>query len=355
MDFGPTRVRSSRNFHRIRNSELLSDARDALKNVKKEESTPNQDVIGGIKPPVSSVLVEYESHEGFEALSKAAVFPTTSSPVMALPSHFLWLLGGSKSQTGKSEPKAPSLPIEKFFVPSEVELRERLKPLQMSEQIKELFQYTRLTEAGVRLKYMIACQLEDILSSSFMPLCSVAPFGSSVNGFGKHGCDTDIVIRPTSVEEFGDPQSRLVFETKAVPGNQRLQTQLYLELIGDLLANHVPGCSNIIRILQARVPIVRFNHDLAGTQCDISMDPMGHRMSELLWLCTQVDPRVAPLVFAVRRWAQGVQLTNPAPGRWISNFSLTLLVIFFLQSTSPSILPRLHTLANWAASGQPTL
>ena len=65
----------------------------------------------------------------------------------------------------------------------------------------------------------------------------------------------------------------MVFETKAVPGNQRLQTQLYLELIGDMLANHVPGCSNILRILQARVPIIRFNHDLASTQCDISMDP----------------------------------------------------------------------------------
>ena len=72
--------------------------------------------------------------------------------------------------------------------------------IQMSEQIRELFQYTRLTEAGMRLKYMVACQLEDILSSSIMPSCSVAPFGSSVNGFGKHGCDTDIVIRPTSVE-----------------------------------------------------------------------------------------------------------------------------------------------------------
>lgn len=62
-------------------------------------------------------------------------------------------------------------------------------------------------------------------------------------------------------------------------------------------------------------------------------------MSELLYMYGEIDERVRPLVFAVRRWAASVGLTNPSPGRWISNFSLTCLVIFYLQQLSPPILP----------------
>jgi poly(A) RNA polymerase, mitochondrial len=65
-------------------------------------------------------------------------------------------------------------------------------------------------------------------------------------------------------------------------------------------------------------------------------------MSELLYLMGEIDNRVRPLVCAVRRWAIAVGLTNPTPGRWISNFSLTLLTLFYLQKQD--VLPSLGTL-----------
>jgi len=65
-------------------------------------------------------------------------------------------------------------------------------------------------------------------------------------------------------------------------------------------------------------------------------------MSELLYLMGEIDSRVRPLVCAVRRWAKAVGLTNPSPGRWISNFSLTLLTVFYLQKQD--VLPSLGTL-----------
>lgn len=68
-------------------------------------------------------------------------------------------------------------------------------------------------------------------------------------------------------------------------------------------------------------------------------------MSELLYMFGQIDERVMPLIFTVRRWAQSVGLTNPSPGRWISNFSLTCLVIFYLQQLRPvAILPTIDSL-----------
>lgn len=67
-------------------------------------------------------------------------------------------------------------------------------------------------------------------------------------------------------------------------------------------------------------------------------------MSEILYMFGNIDDRVQPLVFSVRRWAQSVGLTNPSPGRWISNFSLTCLVIFYLQQLPQPILPSVDTL-----------
>lgn len=69
-------------------------------------------------------------------------------------------------------------------------------------------------------------------------------------------------------------------------------------------------------------------------------------MSDFLYMMGEIDERVRPLVFAVRSWAKEVGVTNSSPGRWISNFSLTLLVLAFLQKPlkSAPILPSLNTL-----------
>lgn len=73
-------------------------------------------------------------------------------------------------------------------------------------------------------------------------------------------------------------------------------------------------------------------------------------MSDFLYIMGSIDSRVRPLIFAVRKWAAEVGLTNVSPGRWISNFSLTLLVLAFLQRplNSDSILPSLNTLVKLA-------
>lgn len=73
-------------------------------------------------------------------------------------------------------------------------------------------------------------------------------------------------------------------------------------------------------------------------------------MSELLYLYGELDHRVKPLTFCIRKWANAVGLTNPSPGRWISNFSLTMLVLFFLQHIKKAILPPMSLLINSATT-----
>ncbi|XP_034485204.1 poly(A) RNA polymerase, mitochondrial isoform X2 [Drosophila innubila] len=73
-------------------------------------------------------------------------------------------------------------------------------------------------------------------------------------------------------------------------------------------------------------------------------------MSELLYMFGEVDPRVRPLTFSIRRWAQSCGLTNPSPGRWISNFSLSCLVMYFLQQLRQPILPSISAMVKAAAA-----
>lgn len=65
-------------------------------------------------------------------------------------------------------------------------------------------------------------------------------------------------------------------------------------------------------------------------------------MTELLNLYGEMDWRIRPLVIVIRVWAKNQELTSDIPGHWITNFPLTLLVLFFLQQKK--ILPSLKIL-----------
>lgn len=69
-------------------------------------------------------------------------------------------------------------------------------------------------------------------------------------------------------------------------------------------------------------------------------------MSEVLFLYGELDSRVKPLVFTIRKWAKDNKLTNIYPGRTITNFSLTLLVIFYLQQIN--ILPVINKMTTYS-------
>lgn len=130
-----------------------------------------------------------------------------------------------------------------------------------------------------------------------------------------------------------------------------------MEAIGDILQLFLPGCSQVRRILQARVPILKYNQQFTDVECDLSMTNMtAFNMSELLYLYGTLDSRVRPLVFTIRKWAKEVGLTNMSPGRWITNFSLTLLVLSFLQRSQNKInpvLPSINTLSKLIKKSEP--
>ena len=73
-------------------------------------------------------------------------------------------------------------------------------------------------------------------------------------------------------EDTGD--CRLVFHAKTLLTNGRTQVQRHMETLGDVVQLLLPGCSHVRRILQARVPIIKYHQDLTGLECDLSMTNM---------------------------------------------------------------------------------
>ncbi|XP_058824858.1 poly(A) RNA polymerase, mitochondrial [Topomyia yanbarensis] len=297
------------------------------------------------------VLVEFSAPEAADAAMHSAVF-NEDKPGVRARSIFLWFRAASKSRfnakTAKSQHSIMGnlSSIDGTRIMQEEELKGLLLSAEsIEDQIQILHRTTGLNDLGKRLRFLAVRQVESSLQGIF-PQAMAHPFGSSVNGYGKMGCDLDLILDLDSeavLKQNGD--SRLIYHTKATNINERSQVQRQLESIGDVLQLFLPGVNSVRRILKARVPIIKYHHEHLDLEIDLTMNNMtGVYMSELLYLFAQIDSRVRPLTCCVRKWAQSVGLTNQAPGYWITNFSLTMLVMYFLQQLSEPILPPINKL-----------
>lgn len=301
------------------------------------------------------VLVEFQTPVIKEAVLQSSCYSSdyqkqpNENPIIPVQSPFLYFGKGKATRVAPASAALQSINSTQRI--GEHQLMDLLgKAQSMEDQIQTLYKATKLTDVEVRLRFLAALQVENAVKSMF-PHAIAYPFGSSMNGFGRTGCDLDLILRiDCDRDAEKGAQSRLIFHTKEFLSNTRLQTQRNIDRIGDLLELFLPGVGNVRRILKARIPIVKYNHELLDLEIDLSMSNLsGVYMSELLYLFGQLDERVKPLVFVVRKWATSVGLTNSAPGPWITNFSLTCLVLFFLQQVKRPILPPINLLVKSAA------
>ena len=215
------------------------------------------------------------------------------------------------------------------------------------QQMLQLWQASLMSEVSTRVRYLLGRQIELAISGLF-PRAQVLPFGSSVNGFGTSASDQDMFLVLDTPKEQ-EESSRLVFHAKGGATGERAQVQRHCEEISKIIQSFLPGCQDVQKILNARVPIIKYSHQFAGLECDLSMSSSsGLHMSRLLHLWAHIDWRVRPLVTTVRTWAKAQGLVKDfRPTAFFTNFTLTLLVVCYLQQ-SHGILPSLAILAESA-------
>eukprot|EP00057_Strongylocentrotus_purpuratus_P033746 XP_792619.3 PREDICTED: poly(A) RNA polymerase, mitochondrial [Strongylocentrotus purpuratus] len=223
-------------------------------------------------------------------------------------------------------------------------------------QLELLLQEQELRESEIRLRFL-ACSLMEEAFQSILPDATLHPFGSSINGFGRRSCDVDTYLDRGTAHgviplKQGRNKYKLGYDRQSA-NSERVATQSTLFTLAEFLERHVPQCSSVNRILNARCPLVKFRHQATGLSCDLTGDNrIAIKSSEMLYIFGRLDPRVRPLVFMVRHWARLNGITNNNPGYWITNYPLTLLVIFFLQTRPEPVLPALNKIAMFEPSSE---
>jgi len=294
-------------------------------------------------------IVEFRSHKCVEkVMGKAQHSEGEGGGMGPVPvySPFLWLQGGK----GPKKFKDCEVPVHINLEDTDKALQQVRNMVGVSDQMFHLWKMNTMTDASLRLRFLVSRQVELAISGMF-PNAQVLPFGSAINGFGSCSSDQDmiLVLDNHKKEEVG---SRLVFQAKgAVYGGERAQVQRYCEEVASIIQSFLPGCQDVQKILNARVPIIKYSHQLAGLECDLSMtSSSGLHMSCLLHLWGDMDWRVRPLVATVRRWAKCNGLVKEVrPTHFFTNFTLTMLVVCYLQQVH-SMLPSLATLVDKSKS-----
>lgn len=293
-------------------------------------------------------IVEFESEDSVRKVLSSAHHSVDDSGQGPVPvySPFLWLQGGK----GTKNTNTCKVPVDLGLTSFDMSLDQIKGMIDLSEQMYQFWRLNNMTETSLRLRFLVCRQVELAISGMF-PQAHVLPFGSAINGFGRSSSDQDMILlldtqKPENVE------SRLVFQAKgAAFGGERAQVQRYCEEVANIIQSFLPGCQDVQKILNARVPLIKYCHQLAGLECDLTMSSSsGMHMSCLLHLWGDMDWRVRPLVATVRNWAKSKGLVKEVrPTHFYTNFTITMLVVCYLQQVH-YMLPSLNTLANLSTS-----
>lgn len=149
--------------------------------------------------------------------------------------------------------------------------------------------------------------------------CVAMPFGSITTGLGIKSSDADCFVHVP-------PASGTGCISKA-----KRALQAYPQLFTEILT-----------IPRANTPLIKFFHAPTDTNCDLSFKtPLGHQNSKLIAFLLQSDPRLIPMAVAIKYWARVHGLSGTGK---LTNYALTMMIIFYLQQPPMSILPSVEWL-----------
>lgn len=232
---------------------------------------------------ISFILLEFDNEDAITEVFQASAFPDLSSGVVPVKSSFLWFRNTRNKRQMKAikEPTTPLNTNESLYASTSKNLVTVLNgATSVSDQIQKLYENTRLNDLSIRLRFIGALQIQRALSGFFLNH-SVLPFGSTVNGFGKLGCDLDMILHYNCDDKSFNPSNneygnrRLMFHTKGCTTDtdsmKRGVTENHIKFFGALCDSFIPGASNVLPIYKARVPIVRYVHKYLDLSVDISL------------------------------------------------------------------------------------
>lgn len=112
-------------------------------------------------------------------------------------------------------------------------------------------------------------------------------------------------------------------------------------MVAELLAKS--GMEKVICVPNAKVPIVKIWDPELSLACDMNVNnPLALENTRMIRTYLQIDPRVRPLAMIIKYWTKKRILNDAAFGCTLSSYTWICMIIFFLQTRDPPILPALH-------------
>ncbi|KAJ6257594.1 hypothetical protein Dda_7379 [Drechslerella dactyloides] len=145
----------------------------------------------------------------------------------------------------------------------------------------------------------------------------VHPFGSTENKLCSTDSDVDVCI----VTTFKDVEN--------------------VCLLAKVLGKH--HMERIVCVQNAKVPIVRIWDPEYKVQCDMNVNnTLALENTRMVKTYVDIDPRVRPLAMIIKHWTKQRILNDAAGGGTLSSYTWICMMINFLQTREPPILPSLH-------------
>ena len=196
---------------------------------------------------------------------------------------------------------------------------------ELSQSIWDYFQRNKETREQLERKIKLWKDIEPHLCSKMD--CELKVTGSTFTGYGGLESDVDMCLLTKTMNSS---------ESMKLQQLSRAQVIIQKE------------CSNYLsgELVRAKVPVLKIKFqdtDDRTINVDMTVDNYtAVRNTHLLFYYSQLDPRVRPLVMAVKWWAKKNGINEPR-FQTLSSYTLTLMVIHYLQcGVSPPVLPCLQ-------------
>ncbi|XP_054714615.1 speckle targeted PIP5K1A-regulated poly(A) polymerase-like [Uloborus diversus] len=218
----------------------------------------------------------------------------------------------------------------------------------VSSQIETFCSLLSITQEDIENRKKFCQSLSDTFQLYF-PQFKLNQFGSSVNGLGFKGCDVDVSIQTIFNDEPHVMLKEVPSLDSVINGEvsdetvARMTPQYLLRFVRRILRRHCPDIREPILLIKARCPILRFYHSKYDVFCDFSCEnEFSLRNTKVLRLLCHYDERFAPLAKLVRYWGKYGGFVGDID--MFNSYAFSLLVVHFLQTRDPPILPPLTTI-----------
>lgn len=217
------------------------------------------------------MLVEYKD---VEAVKETFKFSGFQSNTVRWPNRVLTV---RNSKLNSSLPKDAPIQVDNAVEPKVAAILRNAASF--DEQVDLLYEHTRLTDLSIRLKYITALQAQTIINEflyEIFPNANVLPFGSTVNGFGKIGCDLDMALRYDNNSQSSNENDHmpLAFQGNTFDNAEDIKKLegRQVKCIASLIEYFVPGINGVSAFHGARVPIVRYFDENIHSSIDLSVN-----------------------------------------------------------------------------------